>query len=187
MAKKEFQKAVKLSLLRLYKDKEKELNCHVRFVLKVGLELAEQYRADKDIITLSCLLHDIGRDHETGDEDHGDAGARIAAGILKQTNIPQEEVATILSCIKFHTKDLSNYTLEQKIVITADCATKVLYHEAFMLLCKKQTYEEKLAWGKKYLEKGYSKTLFPDYKRYITPKYNSLKQTYDAVTIPLKV
>ncbi len=181
MTAQEFKKAKTLILKRLHKDNKKEFYCHVQFVLKVGLELSKKYNADAKIVELSCLLHDIGRGHEIGDEDHGESGARIAAELLKNTTIPRKEIRIILDCIRFHNKKLSQYTLEQKIVITADGASKVLYHEAFMLLCKKQTYEEKLTWGKKYLEKGYKKTLFPEYKEYITGRYMTIKQIYDTI------
>lgn len=168
-------------LERLHQEKEKELHCHVQFVVRIGLELAKQFAVDSKIIELSCLLHDIGRDLEIGDEDHGDAGARIAQEILVKASIPPEEIAVILDCIRFHNKELPHYTLEQKIVITADSASKVQYHEAFMLLCKKQTYDEKLSWGKKYLEKGYNNTILSEYKHIVEEKYRTIKKIYDAI------
>ena len=182
MTEKEFKKVRRFVLTRLLKDKEKEFYCHIQFVLKVGLELAQSYNADPKIIELSCLFHDIGRDQEIGEEDHGDSGARIAADLLANTKIPPDETNIILGSIRSHTKKLPKYTLEQKILITADNASKVLYHEAFMLLCKKQTYAEKLAWGIKYLEKGYKNTLFSEYKKQISHKYWDLKETYRAVS-----
>jgi putative nucleotidyltransferase with HDIG domain len=181
MTDKQFINAKQVVLCRLYEDKEKELQCHVQFVLRMGLELAEKYQVDPKIIELSCLLHDIGRSHEEGDEDHGDSGARIAKELLKDTGIASDELEIILKCIQNHTKKLHNYTIEQKIIITADGASKVLYHEAFILLCKKQSYREKLEWGRKYLEKGFRNTLFPESKRMITKKYKSLKETYDSI------
>ncbi len=183
----QFKKAKETILKRLVRDKEKELCCHVRFVLKIGLELAKKYKVDRRIIEISCLLHDVGRDHEMEHEDHGDAGARISSELLDGIGISKKEMITILACIKNHNKNLSFYTLEEKIVITADSASKVLYHEAFMLLCKKQTFQDKCEWGKRYLEKGYVNTLFPEYKKYITDKYRELKSTYALVsaTIPI--
>lgn len=181
MTDKEFIRVREIILKRLHEDKSKELHCHIQFVVKVGMELVKKYDGDAKIIELSCLLHDIGRDHEVGDEDHGDAGARIAAKLLETTTIPQKEVAVILDCIRFHNKRLPSYTLEQQIVITADSASKVLYHEAFMLLCKKTSYEEKLRWGNKYLEKGYHNTVLPEYKQAIERKYKEIKKIYDAI------
>lgn len=181
MTEQTFNQAKQLALELLLKDKEKEFHCHVQFVVKVGLLLAKNHNADAKIIELSCLLHDIGRDHEIGEEDHGDSGARIAEKILEQTEISSAEIKIILDCIRFHTKEIPEYTLEQKIVITADCASKVEYHEAFMLLCKKQTYQERLTWGKKYLEKGYALTLFPEYKERIADRYKTIKNIYDSI------
>jgi putative nucleotidyltransferase with HDIG domain len=172
-------------ITRLLAEKKKEYHCHIQFVVKVGVDLAKKYGANEQIIELSCLLHDIGRDHERETEDHADAGARIADELLQGMDVPQSERATITACIKNHNKTLPTYTLEEKIVISADCASKVLFHEAFMLLCKKQTYAEKLVWGKKYLEKGYHKILFPEYKEVITPRYNIIREVYDAVSAPV--
>lgn len=173
----------KFILEKILAEKEKEYYCHVQFVRKVGLELAKKYKVDKEVIEVACLLHDIGRDNELEGEDHGDAGARISSELLKKGDFTAEETYIILSCIKKHNKEnKSVLTLEEKVVITADCASKVLYHEAFMLMCKKPTYVEKLAWGQKYLEKGYRNIKFPDYKLKIAPKYKALKDIYRSVT-----
>ncbi len=186
MTNKQFLQAKELALALLHQDKAKELACHVQFVVMVGLELAQKYNVDTKIIELSCLLHDVGRSHEIEDEDHGDSGARITADLLRDVGIPKKEFTTILECIQKHTKNLPSYTIEQKIVITADGASKVLYHEAFMLLCKKQTYHEKLEWGKKYLEKGYKRTLMPEYKKTLVNKYKSIKTTYASISSPVE-
>lgn len=183
----QFKKAKEVIHKRLIVDKEKELYCHIQFVLKMGLELAEKYRADKRIIEIVCLLHDVGRDHETGGEDHGDAGARISIELLRNSGISKKEMNVIIACIKNHNKKLLSYTLEEKIVITADSASKVLYHEAFMLLCKKQTFKDRCEWGKKYLEKGYNNVLFPEIKKNITNKYKTLKSIYVLVSSSLIV
>lgn len=166
---------------KLLTEKEKEYLCHVQFVCQIGLELAKKYKVNRKLIEISCLLHDIGRSQEIGDEDHADAGARISRPILDGTFFSKSEIETILLCIKNHNKHISNPSIEEKIVITADCASKVLFHEAFMLLCKKETYKEKLEWGQKYLEKGYKNIPLPEYKSKVRLKYNTIKEIYDQI------
>lgn len=168
---------------RLLAEKEKEFNCHIKFVRDIGVQLAQEHNADAYLIEIACLLHDIGRDAELEGEDHGDAGERISAVILLDSNFTSEEQGLILKCIKNHCKELPEKDLsrEEKIVTTADSASKILFHEAFMLMCKKPTYRERLAWGQKYLEKGYRKILFPAYQEQIRTRFNMIKEIYDAV------
>lgn len=168
---------------RLRAEKEKEYRCHVRYVRDIGLRLAREYGADPRLVETACLLHDIGRDHEADGEDHGDAGARIASPLLADSGFTPPERALILSCIKNHCKQPPDdgLRLEEKIVVTADGASKVLFHEAFVLMCKKQTYEERLAWSLKYLEKGYRNILFPAYREEVRPRYEIIRQIYDRV------
>lgn len=172
-----------LVIQKLLSEKEKEYYCHIRFVRDIGVKLATSHDVNRQLIEIACLLHDIGRDYEQEGEDHGDAGARIAKEFPLSFVFTPSEQGKIITCIKNHNKILPTYSLEEKIVITADAASKVLYHAAFMLLCKKQTYAEKLAWGYKYLEKGYHNIHLPDYKKYLTPHYTRIKEIYDAVSV----
>lgn len=166
---------------KLLTEKEKEYFCHVQFVCQIGLELAKKYKVNRKLIEISCLLHDIGRSQEIGDEDHADAGARMSKPILDNTFFSKAEREAILLCVKNHNKHISNPSIEEKIVITADCASKVLFHEAFMLLCKKQTYQQKLEWGQQYLEKGYKNIPIPEYKFLVKPKYKEIKKIYSQI------
>ena len=170
-------------MTKLLAEKEKEYHCHIRFVRDIGIRLASEYGADPKLIEIACLLHDIGREHEIGEEDHGDAGARIAAPVLGEGPFDVTQQALILRCIANHCKEVpeEGLSVEEKIVITADAASKVLFHEAFMLMCKKQTYQERLAWARKYLEKGYRNILFPAYREEVRPRYEIIKEIYNAV------
>ncbi len=168
-------------LKEILKEHEKEYHCHIQFVIKIGKELSKRYNVDPTTIELACILHDIGRDHELQEEKHEDAGARITLELLKNSGLPKRQINKIISCVKNHSNFDLNLPLEEKVVLTADSASKVLYHEAFMLMCEKETYKEKLEWGLKYLEKGYQKIAFPDFKREITKRYQTLKDIYDSV------
>jgi putative nucleotidyltransferase with HDIG domain len=174
--------ALKATVMRkLLEHHEKEYHCHVQFVRDIGVELARTHHADEQLIEIACLLHDIGRDQELPGEEHPETGARIVRELLTDTALTADEVELIAQCVKHHGEQSPDASIEEKIVLTADAASKVLYHEAFMLMCKKQTYEEKLAWGNKYLEKGYTKCAFEDYKQRIYPRYKQLRAIYDAV------
>lgn len=183
----EFQPLKEQVIQKLLEVHEKEYYCHVQFVAEIGRVLAKTHNVDENLIEIACLLHDLGRDFEIGEEDHGDAGKRMAEKLLEESILPEDVQEVVLRCIKNHCKELTEYTIEEKIVISADCAQKVQYHEAFILLCKKKTYKEKLIWGRKYLEKGYTKTLLPEYKETITSKYNELKSIYAKIDSSINV
>ena len=159
----------------------KEYWCHIQFVHKIGRQLAKQYKANPLVVELGCLLHDIGRDHEVDGEPHSEASVRIASKILSKYHLDEKIIALTLACIKNHNSISTGKTIEEKIVNSADGASKVLYHEAFMLLCKKLTYEDKLAWGRKYLEKGYQQVKIGAVKKRLKPKYDFVKSVYSQI------
>lgn len=163
----------------LLKDKSKEYACHVQYVVEIGVRLAREYSADPDMIELACLLHDVGRDKELPGEDHAQTSRRLAEGLLADASLPSGQLEKILSSIEHHNSDALPETIEQRIVRTADAGSKIEYHEAFMLMCKKQNYEERLTWGMKYLEKGYEKICIDPYRQSIQEKYESIANIYN--------
>jgi putative nucleotidyltransferase with HDIG domain len=159
----------------------KEYACHVQFVAKIGCELAEKYNADKLVVELACLLHDIGRHLEKEGEGHEQAGARVAQDILKDIAISTERKNLILKCIINHNAISGLESVEEQIVSTADGASKILHHEAFMLMCKKENHVDRLLWGQKYLEKGYKQILLPEVLTQVHKKYAEITMIYNMV------
>lgn len=166
----------------LRKEKKKEYLCHIQYVVEIGSRLAKKYHVDQDIIEAACLLHDIGRDKELPGEKHCQAGKRIAEELLTNTNFNDNQKEIIFSCILSHNSQEIPVSIEEQIVRTSDGGSKVEYHEAFMLLCKKNTYEERLAWGMKYLEKGYSNISLESYKKEVEQKYFSIADIYKKIS-----
>lgn len=166
----------------LLKEKKKEYLCHIQYVVEIGSRLAKEYHVDEAIIEAACLLHDIGRDKELSGERHCQAGKRIAEELLTNTNcFNNSQKEKIFSCILSHNSQEIPVTIEEQIVRTSDGGSKVQYHEAFMLLCNKYTYEERLAWGIKYLEKGYSNISLESYKKEVSQKYFSIVSIYNKI------
>lgn len=166
----------------LLKEKKKEYLCHIQFVVEIGLNLAKELGADLNIIETACWLHDIGRDKELPGEKHPQTGRRMAEEILKDTEFSDKQKQKIYACILSHNADTTPLSIEEQIVRTADGGSKVEYHEAFMLLCKKETYEERLAWGIKYLEDGFTSISLDSYRQRIEPKYNSIIDIYNKIS-----
>lgn len=176
------QKEIKKIINLLLKETKKEYLCHLRYVAEIGLRLAKEHGGlDLDVIEASCLLHDIGRDKEFPGEDHAETGRRIAKEVLKNSKFTEEQKQKIYLCISSHGSDEVPKTIEEQIIRSADAGSKVEYHEAFMLMCKKTIYEERLAWGMKYLHKGFNKISILWYKKKVRPKYESINEIYQNI------
>lgn len=93
---------------------------HVERVTKIAAILAEEEKADRELVRIASLLHDIG--YLIG-EPHNETGARVARKILEQsTNLPEERIEKTVKIILRHpiaSRDKLK-TLEEKIVWDAD-------------------------------------------------------------------
>jgi len=165
----------------LLKKHSKQYYCHIQFVVEIALRLCKKLNADREIVEIAAMLHDIGRDNEINGETHYEAGKRIANKILSNTNINNIKKEKILQCIVNHDGKEEPSFLEESIIITADAGSKVEFHEAFILMCKKESYKEKLNWGQKYLEQGFSRIKIDSYLNEITKKYQELKSIYAKI------
>jgi hypothetical protein len=165
-------------LRKVFKENRKEYACHLQYVVDIGLRLARKFDADADVIETACLLHDIGRDKELPGEVHAQSGYRIAKELLAGGPFSSAQTNAILTAILHHNSDEVPGDVASQIVRTADAGSKVEYHEAFMLMCRKPTHQERLAWGMKYLEKGYAKICFDTYRQKIENKYQDIKSMY---------
>lgn len=166
----------------LLAEKKKEYLCHIQYVIKIAMKLAKDYDVDPEIIELSCLLHDIGRGKELDGEKHSQAGKRIAEKILQNSTFSEEKKQQIYSCILSHNSPIVPKSIEEEIVRSADAGSKIEYHEAFMLMCKKTTYEDRLAWGIKYLQKGFDKISINSYKDKCQFKYVKIMEIYSDIS-----
>lgn len=69
-------------------------NNHIKFVVDEALKLASIYGADKEIVELGALLHDIALVSNIGTKaDHHTNGADIAKELLNQYGYPKEKMA----------------------------------------------------------------------------------------------
>ncbi len=111
---------------------EKELSCsahdmdHVDRVYNLCLHLAKGEKVDIDVLRAAVLLHDIAKSREyndkTGTFDHATEGAKIAGGVLKKLDFPEDKIKHIKDCIISHRYKTDNKpkTLEAKILFDAD-------------------------------------------------------------------
>jgi uncharacterized protein len=81
--------------------------------------------ADWEVLEIAALLHDVGRPYEDeaqGSICHAEKGAEIAQKLLARHDIPDEQKANIVHCIRSH-RFRGNHgprTIEAKVLFDAD-------------------------------------------------------------------
>lgn len=96
-------------------------NNHVKYVVKESLFLAEKYGADKEVVEIAAMLHDIALMKKVGTKaDHNINGAKIAKEILDKYEISNSKKETILGCILHHRSSKYAENIEELCVADAD-------------------------------------------------------------------
>ena len=94
---------------------------HIQFVVKEGLILADTYNADKEIVELGALLHDIALMTKTGTRsEHHTNGKIIAEQLLSQFEYPNDKKERVLNCILHHRSSKNAENIEELCVADAD-------------------------------------------------------------------
>jgi ribonucrease Y len=86
---------------------------HSLELVKIGTEIARLVGADVNVVKLGCLLHDIGKVTQEGDE-----GTHVEKGVAfaKKNGLPQE----VIDCIAQHHEDEPFSSVESIIVAMSD-------------------------------------------------------------------
>ena len=98
---------------------------HTERVLQLCLRIGRKEKADREILRLAAVLHDIGREEEdrsNGRVCHGERGAALAAGILKKHGVDHDTIARIAHCVAAHRYRGRHRpeSLEAKVLFDAD-------------------------------------------------------------------
>lgn len=96
-------------------------NEHIKYVEYYANELAEKYNADKEIVHLGALLHDIALVEKIGvRKEHHIQGALRAEQILKDMNYDSDKIAKVKECIAKHKSSKNAECIEDICVADAD-------------------------------------------------------------------
>ena len=95
---------------------------HVKYVVMFSLELAEKVGADKEIVEISAILHDIAKVSVEESEPHNIIGSDLAEEMLTKLGYEQEKIEKVKNCIIKHNGDvdLDSLTKEEWCVRNAD-------------------------------------------------------------------
>ena len=121
---------------KLYEEKSSDhynfWEQHVKLVVKEALNLADEYGADKEIVELGALLHDIALVMEVGTKaDHNKNGKEIARQILEEYGYPDDRKERVLGCVLHHRSSQYAENLEELCVGDAD----ILAHSDNIPMC----------------------------------------------------
>lgn len=96
-------------------------NEHIKYVEYYANELAERYHADKEIVQLGALLHDIALVEKIGTrKDHHIQGAVLAEKILNDMNYDSDKTDRVKQCIVNHRSSKNAENIEDMCVADAD-------------------------------------------------------------------
>lgn len=107
---------------------------------KIGLAIAEELKADINIIRLGCLLHDIGKVVTEEEGSH----VQLGADLLRKYRLPKE----VIACVEEHHEDKPFSSVESAIIWVADAISgsrpgaRYVPHEEYL---KRMTHIEEVA------------------------------------------
>ena len=103
-----------LSILGRFKFRTsygQNLAAHTLEETKMAVHIAQEIKADANIVRLGCLFHDIGKVLE-GDGNH----VKLGADFLKKNNMPE----VVINCVLEHHEDKPFSSVESTVVYIAD-------------------------------------------------------------------
>lgn len=97
-------------------------NEHIRYVYEEAVSLAKEYGADKTVVALGALLHDIALIEKVGSrKDHHLNGKILSCEILDRFNCPGDLKNRVLGCVLNHRSSKNAENIEELCVCDADC------------------------------------------------------------------
>lgn len=150
---------------------------HISLVIKNSLELADKFGADREIVELGSLLHDISLVSNIGSKiDHHEQGAKIAVELLKQYGYPEDKIERVRKCVLNHRSSLNSTSIEETCVADGDILAhfdnlSMIFQVAFVL--NKLNLNEAKKFISKSLEKDFN-DLSPKTKEATQARYNNI-------------
>lgn len=96
-------------------------NEHIKYVYEEAFLLADRYNADKEVVLLGALLHDIALIRNIGKrKEHNINGFRIAYEMLIKYNYPLEKIEKVANCVLHHRSSKEAKNIEEICVCDAD-------------------------------------------------------------------
>ena len=108
---------------------------HIELVYKLTLDTYQEYNADKTIVALAALLHDIASVTDKNyTENHHIIGADIAQKLLQQYDLSHIQIQQITDCILNHRGSVLKEKLSPEEICIADCDAMAHFYSIPSLL-----------------------------------------------------
>lgn len=136
---------------------------HILLVYKIAIKNYVSYGADRNIVALAALLHDIASvTNKKFTEEHHIIGATIAEEILSKYNLQKEQVELIKKCILNHrdSRLVEKTTPEEICVADADAMAHFYSVPSLLRMVyveKQMTIDEGAEFVLNKLERSYNK------------------------------
>ncbi len=157
---------------------------HIKLVYELAKNNAESYGADKEVVALAALLHDIASvTNKDFTEEHHIIGATIAKELLMEENYPKDKIELIQKCVFNHrgSKLMDKNTPEEICIADADAMAHFYSVPSLLSMVyreKKLSIDEGAEFVKNKLNRSYNK---------LSPQGKTLvKQQYEAAKLLLK-
>lgn len=153
---------------------------HIELVYKLALDTYQEYKADKTIVALAALLHDIASvTNKDYTENHHIIGADIAEQLLQQYNLSYFQIKQITDCILNHRGSVLKDKLSPEEICIADCDAMAHFYSIPSLLRmvyveKELSIDEGVDFVYNKLERSYNK-LSENGKKLVTPQREAAK------------
>jgi len=155
---------------------------HITPVVKYSLKLAEIYKADKKIVEIAALLHDIAR-AKYGGKDHDVRGETEAEKILNSLGAPEDLIKSVKHCIRAHrAKDMMPETIEAQIIANADAVSHFdIIPLWFYYRSKEMDFEASFKWVEDKIRRDYEvKITLPEARKMVEGKYKAILVVLEA-------
>lgn len=153
---------------------------HIQLMRSFSNRLAEKLGADKEIVELSAVLHDISA---IGDFNalarHAQLGAEIAGGILRQAAYDPKKIVLVKECIEKHSIPLKagEASIEAVCISNADAMSQIVnpkYWLYYAFSVRHFGFEEGVNWYRQRIESHWN-ALIPEAKSLIEEIYLKVK------------
>ena len=133
---------------------------HVKYVVDIAEHLASRVNADREIVVISAILHDIAKVLEKNiDKPHNLVGADIAEELLLKEGYDKEKIEKVKLCIIHHSGSLDmEISKEEWCVRNADIISMFNNITIFYYLAineYKLNYNETRKWVKDMISSKY--------------------------------
>jgi len=153
---------------------------HVVLVRKHALKLADKVKADKKIVEVAALLHDIGR-IKYKPKNHEITSAKETEKILKKLKLDEEFIKKVKAAVLAHRggKLHRPKTKEEKIIAVADAISHLDVVPHLISLVTKElklSPDEARKWTYNKVQRAWKKiSLLPAAKKLARKKYEAIK------------